>query len=81
MATKKSSSSSPKKGRGKVKKVMREYKRGQLKSGGKKKVTSRKQAVAIALSEARQSGAKIPKKKSAPKKSAAKRKSASKKKS
>jgi hypothetical protein len=71
MATKKSSS----KGRGKVKKVMREYKKGQLKSGGKKKVTSRKQAVAIALSEARESGAKIPKKKAAPKKkSAAKKK-------
>ena len=71
MATKKS----PAKGRGKVKKVMREYKKGQLKSGGKKKVTSRKQAVAIALSEARESGAKIPRKKAAPKKkSAAKKK-------
>ena len=77
MATKKSAS----KGRGKVKKVMGEYKRGQLKSGGKKKVTSRKQAVAIALSEARESGAKIPKKKaSAKKKSAPKKKSAAKKK-
>jgi hypothetical protein len=76
MATKKSST----KGRGKVKKVMREYKHGQLKSGGKKKVTSRKQAVAIALSEARESGAKIPKKKSPPKKkSAAKKKSSAKK--
>ena len=53
---------------------MREYKEGQLKSGGKKKVTSRKQAVAIALSEARQSGAKIPKKKSAAKKKAAAKK-------
>ena len=51
------------KGRGKVKKVMREYKKGTLKSGGKAKVKSRKQAVAIALSEARKSGAKIPKKK------------------
>jgi Family of unknown function (DUF6496) len=78
MATKKSSS----KGRGKVKKVMHEYKHGQLKSGGKKKVTSRKQAVAIALSEARESGAKIPKKKSsAKKKSAPKKKSAAKKRS
>ena len=64
MATRKSAS----KGRGKVKKVMGEYKRGQLKSGGKKKVASRKQAVAIALSEARESGAKIPKKKAAAKK-------------
>ncbi|HEX5228448.1 MAG TPA: DUF6496 domain-containing protein [Bryobacteraceae bacterium] len=51
------------KGRAKTKKVMHEYKHGTLKSGGKKKVKSRKQAVAIALSEARKSGAKIPKKK------------------
>ena len=50
-------------GRGKVKKVMHEYKHGTLKSGGRKKVRSRKQAVAIALSEARQSGAHIPRKK------------------
>ena len=65
MATKKASSSASK-GRGKVKKVMHEYKHGELKSGkaGKGgKVKSRKQAVAIALSEARKSGAKIPKKK------------------
>jgi hypothetical protein len=58
------SSSSGTKGRAKTKKVMHEYKEGTLKSGGKKKVKSRKQAVAIALSEARKSGAKIPKKKS-----------------
>jgi hypothetical protein len=77
MAAKKSSSA--KKGHGKVEKVMGEYKRGQLKSGGKKKVASRKQAVAIALSEARESGAKIPKKGSAKKKGAAKKKSAPKK--
>lgn len=61
-----SSSSSRKrssgKGRAKTKKVMHEYKHGTLKSGGKKKVKSRKQAVAIALSEARESGAKIPRK-------------------
>jgi hypothetical protein len=49
----------------KIEKVMHEYKSGTLKSGGRKKVTSRKQAVAIALSEARKSGAKIPKKRSA----------------
>ncbi len=49
------------KGKAKVEKVMHEFKEGKLKSGGKKKVTSRKQAVAIALSEARQAGAKIPK--------------------
>jgi Family of unknown function (DUF6496) len=48
----------------KVHKVMKEKKEGMLKSGSGKKVTSRKQAVAIALSEARKSGAKIPKKKS-----------------
>jgi Family of unknown function (DUF6496) len=63
MAQKKSSSSSGK-GKSKVHKVMKEYKEGGLKSGGSgKKVKSRKQAVAIALSEARRSGAKIPKKK------------------
>ncbi len=51
-------------GRGKVQKVMHEYKQGLLKSGGKTKVASRKQAVAIALNEARESGARIPRKKS-----------------
>jgi len=38
----------------KVKKVMREYKAGKLKSSSGEKVTSQKQAVAIAMSEARQ---------------------------
>jgi hypothetical protein len=52
------------KGKAKIKKVMREYKEGSLKSGSGGKVKSRKQAVAIALSEARSSGARIPKKKS-----------------
>jgi len=48
----------------KVKKVMHERKKGTLKSGRSgKKVTSRKQAVAIGLSEAREEGAKVPKKK------------------
>jgi hypothetical protein len=42
---------------------MKEHKQGTLKSCSGKKVKSRKQAVAIALSEARKSGAKIPKKK------------------
>jgi len=54
------------KGRGKVEKVMHEYKHGELKSGkgGKGgKVKSRKQAIAIGLSEARQAGAKVPAKK------------------
>lgn len=53
----------------KVEKVMRERKRGTLRSGRSgKKVTSRKQAIAIGLSEARRSGAKVPKKKSSKKK-------------
>lgn len=49
----------------KVKKVMEEYKEGKLHSGSKKGpvVENKKQAVAIALSEARQAGAKIPRKK------------------
>jgi len=54
--------SSDGKGKRKVAKVMREHKHGTLKSGSGRKVKSRKQAVAIALSEARKSGAKIPKK-------------------
>jgi hypothetical protein len=69
MAAKKSST----RGKGKVEKVMHEYKHGELKSGGKAKVKNRKQAIAIALSEARQSGAKIPKKGAAKKKSASKK--------
>jgi hypothetical protein len=47
----------------KVHKVMKEYKEGTLKSGHGGKVKDRKQAVAIALSEAREAGAHIPKKK------------------
>ena len=42
----------------KVKKVMREYKAGTLKSSSGEKVTSQKQAVAIAMSEARQTAKK-----------------------
>lgn len=64
----------------KVEKVMHERKKGTLKSGRSgKKVTSRKQAIAIGLSEARKAGAKVPKKKSASSKQAAGKKSASKK--
>jgi hypothetical protein len=49
----------------KVKKAMHERKRGTLKSGRSgKKVTSRKQAIAIGLSEARRAGGKVPRKKS-----------------
>ena len=48
----------------KVERAMRERKRGTLKSGRSgRKVTSRKQAIAIGLSEARESGAKVPKRK------------------
>lgn len=67
----------------KVERAMRERKRGKLKSGRSgKKVTSRKQAIAIGLSEARRSGAKVPKKKSGArkKKSGGRKKSSSKKK-
>jgi len=42
---------------------MKEYKEGDLKSGSGGKVKNRKQAVAIALSEARKAGARIPRKK------------------
>jgi hypothetical protein len=50
----------------KVKRAMHKRKRGTLRSGRSgKKVTSRKQAIAIGLSEARQAGAKVPKKKRA----------------
>lgn len=70
-----------------VEEKMHEMKRGKLRSGSGKKVTSRKQAVAIGLSEARREGGKVPAKKSgtrsASKKSASKKsgskKSASKK--
>ena len=49
----------------KVKRAMHERKAGTLRSGKSgKKVTSRKQAIAIGLSEAREAGAKVPKKKS-----------------
>jgi hypothetical protein len=53
-----------KSGSRKVERAMHEMKRGKLKSGRSgKTVTSRKQAIAIGLSEARKAGAKIPKKK------------------
>lgn len=61
----------------KVEKVMEERKRGTLKSGRSgKKVTSRKQAIAIGLSEARKAGAKVPKKAKAKKSKKTKRKTA-----
>ncbi|HEX2493371.1 MAG TPA: DUF6496 domain-containing protein [Steroidobacter sp.] len=53
----------------KVERAMHERKRGQLRSGRSgKKVTSRKQAIAIGLSEARREGAKVPKRKSSSRK-------------
>ena len=53
----------------KVERAMHEKKRGKLKSGRSgKKVTSKKQAIAIGLSEARKAGGKVPKKKGGKKK-------------
>ena len=57
-----------KKAQSKVKRAMHERKHGTLRSGRSgKKVTSRKQAIAIGLSEARKAGAKVPKKRGASK--------------
>jgi topoisomerase IA-like protein len=68
-----------KKSQDKVKKVMHEKKKGTLRSGKSgKKVTSRKQAIAIGLSEARRSGAKVPAKKTSAKRSSSKKSSAKK---
>jgi len=54
-----------KKAQRKVKKAMHEKKRGTLRSGRSgRKVTSRKQAIAIGLSQARKAGAKVPRKSS-----------------
>ena len=61
------------KAKSKVKKAMHERKSGTLKSGRSgKKVKSRKQAIAIGLSEARKAGGKVPKKKSSKKSSSKK---------
>jgi len=50
---------------GKVRRAMHEMKRGKLRSGRSgRRVKSRKQAIAIGLSEARRAGAKVPRKKS-----------------
>ena len=68
-----------KKAQDKVEKAMHERKRGTLKSGKSgKKVTSRKQAIAIGLSEARRAGGKVPAKKSSSKKSSSKKSSSKK---
>jgi hypothetical protein len=52
----------------KVEKAMHERKKGTLKSGSGKKVKSRKQAIAIGLSQARRAGGKVPRKKATSKK-------------
>lgn len=57
-----------KKSQEKVEKAMSERKKGTLRSGSGKKVKSRKQAIAIGLSQARKAGAKVPKKKASRKK-------------
>jgi Family of unknown function (DUF6496) len=56
-----------------VESAMRRRKRGTLKSGSGRKVTSRKQAIAIGLSEAREKGAKVPRKRTARKRTGRKR--------
>ncbi|MCW3083964.1 MAG: hypothetical protein JWP12_1330 [Bacteroidetes bacterium] len=56
----------------KVEKSLHEMKHGELRSGSGEKVTSRKQAIAIGLSEAREAGGKVPKKTVAKKTSAKK---------
>ncbi|HEX7192406.1 MAG TPA: DUF6496 domain-containing protein [Thermoanaerobaculia bacterium] len=69
-----------KKAQDKVEKAMHERKKGTLKSGRSgKKVTSRKQAIAIGLSEARREGGKVPSRKASSKKASSKKKSSSKK--
>jgi uncharacterized protein DUF6496 len=63
------------KSRQKVKKAMHERKRGTLRSGRSgKKVRSRKQAIAIGLSQARRAGAKVPRRKGRKRKSSRKKK-------
>lgn len=81
MATRKKSSKKRygKKAGKKVQRAMKEMKSGTLRSGrSKKKVKSRKQAIAIALSEARQAGAKVPARKKSSKKSSKSRSTRSK---
>jgi hypothetical protein len=64
------------KSRKKVERSMHEMKRGKLRSGRSgKKVTSRKQAIAIGLSEARRSGGKVPRKKGSRKRKGSRKKS------
>ncbi len=63
------------KSRQKVKRAMQERKRGKLRSGRSgRKVKSRKQAIAIGLSEARRAGAKVPRRKGRKRKSSRRKK-------
>ena len=64
-----------------VKSAMHRRKKGTLKSGSGRRVTSRKQAIAIGLSEAREKGAKVPRKSSRSKSPTRKRSSGGRKKS
>jgi len=65
-----------KKAKSKVKRAMHKKKQGTLRSGRSgRKVTSRKQAIAIGLSEARKKGGKVPKKKGSSKKRSSKKRS------
>jgi hypothetical protein len=61
-AKKKSARKYGRKAAEKVKRTMHELKRGELRSGSGQKVKSRKQAIAIGLSEARKAGGKVPRK-------------------
>ena len=61
-----------KKAEDKIHKVLHEFKEGHLKSSSGRKVTSRKQAIAIGISEAREKGVKVPAKKSSSRKSSSK---------
>lgn len=83
MAAKKKSGGRKKYSAGASKKVegaMRERKRGTLRSGGSgKKVSSKKQAIAIGLEEARREGERVPKKKAGGRKKSTRKKSARKK--
>lgn len=56
-----------------VESAMRRRKKGTLKSGSGRKVTSRKQAIAIGLSEAREKGAKVPRKRTGSKRSSSRK--------
>jgi hypothetical protein len=78
MPTKSSGRKYGKKASDKVERAMHEKKQGTLRSGSGKKVTSRKQAIAIGLSEARKAGGKVPSKSKSSRKSSSRKRSAGK---